>query len=34
VNDTLGGYKIYVTQADIQNANNQASKIKKKVTFG
>ncbi|CAB5187376.1 hypothetical protein UFOVP163_38 [uncultured Caudovirales phage] len=34
VNDTLGGYKIYVTQADIQNANNQATKIKKKVTFG
>lgn len=34
INDTLGGYKIYVTQADIQNANNQTSKIKKKVTFG
>ena len=33
-NDTTSGYKIYVTQADIQNANNQATKIKKKVTFG
>ena len=34
VNDTLKGYKIYVTQADIQNANNQVTKITKKVTFG
>jgi hypothetical protein len=34
LNGTLGGYKIYVTQADIQNANNQATKISKKVTFG
>ena len=30
----LQGYKIYVTQADIQNANNQVKKITKKVTFG
>lgn len=32
--DGLKGYKIYVTQADIQNANNQVTKIKKKTTFG
>ncbi|CAB5208325.1 hypothetical protein UFOVP182_9 [uncultured Caudovirales phage] len=30
----LNGYKIYVTQADIQSANNQVTKITKKVTFG